>query len=255
MTASADVVDPAMIRSWRGDYVREMNCQVIHDSIHDRPGWTIEYLLRAGGTPAGYGSVAVAGPWKGKPTAYEFYVVPEWRGRTFDLFEAFLAASGAVAIETQSNDPLLTAMLHAYGRDVFSESILFHDRLTTSHPPPGGAAFRRATGDDRPRMPEGEENADWVLEVGGAIAAAGGILYHYNRPYGDIYMAVAEPFRRRGLGAYLVQELKRACREGGSVPAARCNRDNVASRKTLQKAGFVPCGHILVGRLPGASEA
>jgi hypothetical protein len=31
------------------------------------------------------------------------------------------------------------------------------------------------------------------------IRGQGGILDHYNRPYGDIYMEVAEPFRRRGL--------------------------------------------------------
>jgi hypothetical protein len=43
--------------------------------------------------------------------------------------------------------------------------------------------------------------------------------------------------------------LKRICYEGGSVPCARCNPDNVASRKTLQKAGFVPCAHILHGTL------
>ena len=62
-------------------------------------------------------------------------------------------------------------------------------------------------------------------------------------------MDVAEAFRRRGLGAFIVQELKRVCYEGGSVPAARCGADNVPSRRTLQKAGFVPCGHILNGRL------
>jgi GNAT superfamily N-acetyltransferase len=69
------------------------------------------------------------------------------------------------------------------------------------------------------------------------------------QPYGDIYMSVAEPLRRRGLGSYLVQELKRVCYENGDVPAARCNPTNVASRKMLQKAGFVPCGHILAGKL------
>jgi RimJ/RimL family protein N-acetyltransferase len=60
-------------------------------------------------------------------------------------------------------------------------------------------------------------------------------------------MEVTEPFRRRGLGSFLVQELKRVCYEGGHVPGARCNPDNVASRRTLQKAGFVPYGHILKG--------
>jgi GNAT superfamily N-acetyltransferase len=83
----------------------------------------------------------------------------------------------------------------------------------------------------------------------GTVMARGGILFHYNRPYGDIYMEVSEPFRRRGLGAFLVQELKRLCYQQASVPSARCNPGNIGSRKTLQKAGFVPCGHILAGAL------
>ena len=50
--------------------------------------------------------------------------------------------------------------------------------------------------------------AKWLLQLDGDIAGTGGILYHYNRPYGDVFMEIAEPFRRRGLGAFLVQELK-----------------------------------------------
>jgi GNAT superfamily N-acetyltransferase len=88
-----------------------------------------------------------------------------------------------------------------------------------------------------------------MLDADGVVAATGGILYHYNRPYGDVYMEVAEPFRLRGCGSYLVQESKRVCYELGSAPCARCDTENVASRKTLQKAGFVPCAHILTGRL------
>jgi predicted GNAT family acetyltransferase len=62
-------------------------------------------------------------------------------------------------------------------------------------------------------------------------------------------MEVAEPFRMRGFGAYLVQELKRICYEAGSIPCARCNTANTASRRTLQKACFVPCAHLLTGKL------
>jgi RimJ/RimL family protein N-acetyltransferase len=53
----------------------------------------------------------------------------------------------------------------------------------------------------------------------------------------------------QGLGSFLVQELKRVCYELGAVPGARCNPDNVASRRTLQRAGFVPFAHILDGEL------
>ncbi len=248
MELSAKAAAVEDILSLRDLYRLEMSCQIIHDSIHSRPGWTQEYFLSASGVTAGYGSVAVGGPWKGKPTVYEFYVVPQSRSRIFDLFSALLTASGAGMIETQSNDPLLTVMLHAFAQNVTSESILFHDKLTTAHSPPG-AMVRRATPDDAAQIlaHELDSGAGWVVALDGTIAAAGDILFHYNRPYGDLYMKVAEPFRRRGLGSYLVQELKRICYEGGSVPAARCNPKNLASRKTLQKAGFVPCGHILSG--------
>jgi GNAT superfamily N-acetyltransferase len=257
MNASATECSLQDVRRWRDLYRQEMNCQVIHDSIHFRDGWTREFLLRLGGTPVGYGSLAVAGPWKEKPTLYEIHVAPPARGQLFHLFEALLAASGAAAIETQSNDPTLGVLIHVFAQHVISESILFHDRLTTHHPPPQGVLLRRATPDDAAPIAgqKLDEGADWVLEVGGAVAATGGVLYHYNRPYGDIYMAVAEPSRRRGLGAYLVQELKRTCYENGDVPAARCNVNNLPSRRTLQKAGFVPCGHILVGDVAAPTRA
>ncbi|MGO8678334.1 MAG: GNAT family N-acetyltransferase [Limisphaerales bacterium] len=223
-----------------------MNCQIVHDSLHTRKGWTQSYLLLSGSAIAGYGSVVVGGPWKGIPTVFEFYVLPCCRTRLFDFFSALLKASNATMIEGQTNDALLSVMLHTFAQNVTSESILFHDRILTALPSEG-AVFRRTLPDDDAQVfaHEKEPEGDWVVEVGGKIAATGGILFHYNRPYGDLYMEVAEPFRRRGLGSYLVQELKRVCYEQGSVPAARCNPQNVASRKTLQKAGFVPCGHMV----------
>src|ERR1700677_1855534 len=246
MELAAKLTTLEELASWRDSYRQEMNCQIIHDSIHFRPGWTLEYFLSAGGAPVGYGSIAVAGPWKDKPTVYEFYVLPHCRSRLFDLFSALLAVSGVKRIETQSNDSMLTAMLLAFADDVVSERILFHDKLTTALAP-AGAFFRRAIASDDPEIPADQLPSHGVVELDGVVAAKGGILFHYNRPYGDIYMEVAAPFRRRGLGSYLVQELKRVCYEQGNIPSARCSPKNIASRKTLQKAGFVPCGHLLTG--------
>jgi RimJ/RimL family protein N-acetyltransferase len=114
-----------------------------------------------------------------------------------------------------------------------------------------GASLRRLTPLDeihaaRERRQGGGE---WQLELDGTAVGKGGLLFHYNPPYGDVWMDVAEPHRRRGLGAWLVQELKRECHELGAVLAARCSPDNLASRQTLQKAGFVPRGHVLIGSL------
>jgi GNAT superfamily N-acetyltransferase len=248
MQLSAKLADIEEIAPFRELYRQEMNCQIIHDSIHSRPGWSLEYFLDADGAHVGYGSVAIAGPWKDKPALYEFYVLPYYRSRIFDLFSTLLAAIRADTIETQSNDPLLTVMLHTHARNVVSPSILYHDRLT-SNLAPAGAIFRPATDADGLDISANQLRSHGVEETEGVIAAKGGVLFHYNRPYGDIYMEVFEPFRRRGFGSYLVQELKRVCYEQGNVPSARCNVNNIASRKTLQKAGFVPCGHILSGSL------
>jgi RimJ/RimL family protein N-acetyltransferase len=238
MEFSAKPVTVAEIRPWRDLYRQEMNCQIVHDSMHARAGWAQPYLIEAAGTPAGYGSLLVGGQWEGTRTIFEYYVTPRHRSRVFDLFDCLRTASEATAVKAQTNDALLTVMLHAFAHNITAEKIVFEDKLTTAH------AIEGVTLRHRPKPED-----DWVLESDGIVAATGGIMYHYNRPYGDIYMAVAEPFRQRGLGCYIVQELKRICYELGSIPCARCNPDNLASRKTLQKAGFVPCATILTGVL------
>lgn len=228
----------AEILPWRELYRKEMNRQIVHDSLHGREGWTQSYLVDVQGQTAGYGAIAIGGPWAGTRTMFEFYMAEKQRTLFFEAFQALMQATGADAIETQTNDVIMTAMLHTWAHDIVSEKIIFEDKLTTAYRVPGAVLRKR------------ESEGDWMLlEVGGEVAATGGILYHYNRPYGDIWMEVGESYRMKGYGAYLVQELKRICYEGGSVPCARCNTENVASRKTLQKAGFVPCAHLLHGRL------
>ena len=118
-----------------------MNCQVVHDSIHRRAGWTLTYLLEFGGVAAGFGSIAIAGPWKDKPTLFEFYVLPEHRLHAFDLFEALVAAGHPRFMEIQSNDTMIAVMLHTYASEISSEKIVFHDKLTTMLPA-NGAALR-----------------------------------------------------------------------------------------------------------------
>jgi len=249
MKLSATASSVQDILPWRDLYRQELQCQIVHDSLHSREGWTQPYLLRAGDAAIGYGSALVGGPWTGTRTLFEFYLLPEHRTRAFDLFSSLLAASGATAIQAQTNDTLLSVMLHACSRHIKSEKIVFEDRLHTAHSPPANAVFRRAAADDAARIfpHQREPVGDWILEVDGQIAATGGILFHYNRPYGDIFMEVAEPFRRRGLGSYMVQELKKVCYTHGSIPCARCDTADIASRRTTQKAGFVPCAHILSG--------
>lgn len=232
----------------RDVYRREMNCQIVHDSLHGR-GYGEHYLIRAGGRVAGYGFVM---GYRGEPRdmVREFFVLPAHRGSALPFFRELVRASGARRVMTQTNDVLLALMTYDCATAITSETVLFHDVLATNLTAPG-VIFRAATAADEATIFDHkvEPVGDWVLELGGAVVATGGFLTHYNPPYGDLYMEVDERFRRRGFGSYLIQEVKRVCYEAGRVPAARCEVGNVASRATLQKAGLFPCARLLSGEL------
>ena len=249
MVITAQPCELESILALRDAYRLEMACQIVHDSIHTRAGWTREYSLRIDGVQVGYGSLAIAGPWAKTPALYEIFVAAPYRLKLFELFDALRRACKATRMEIQSNDVQTNVMFNTYAINVETESILFRDEVKT-YLAPAGATFRTATHADGLDVSDTQLPWHGVVEVEGKIAASGGILFHYNRPYGDIYMETREEFRRRGLGAFVVQELKRVCYEGGFKPGVRCSPKNVASQRTLQKAGFVPYGNLLVGDLP-----
>lgn len=246
MRIETSLVPLQEILALRDLYRQEMRCQIVHDSLHER-GFTESYLIRVAGQVAGYGAlVRDRAGWK--DMIKEFYVLPPHRAAALALFRHFAAAARARGVEAQTNDRLLTLMLFDCATSIKSETILFEDACTTSLSVPG-TVFRRVSGDDRARIfaHTVEPVGDWMIEAGREVAATGGILFHYNLPYGDIFMEVAEPYRRRGYGSYLVQELKRTCHEMRRIPVARCSAANEASRATLQKAGMLPCARILSG--------
>ncbi|HYG61754.1 MAG TPA: GNAT family N-acetyltransferase [Thermoanaerobaculia bacterium] len=239
---------PEEVRPLRELYRQEMNCQIIRYSWYGR-GWTDPYLLHLNGRVVGYGLVGGIGA-NPRDTIIELYVLPIHRGAALPLFRRLAETSRARTVETQTNDVLLTLMLYDCAESIEVDKVLFEDAFTTQLTVPG-AAFRRITEADAERIfvHTSEPGGEWMIEAEGRVAATGGILFHYNVPYGDLFMEVAEPFQRRGYGSYLVQELKRTCYEMGRIPAARCNASNVASRAALQKAGLLPCARLLTGVL------
>ena len=249
-----DVSEVALgeVAELRAAYCREMGCQIVHDSWHAR-GFTRIYLLSLDGEVAGYGAVGGV-PGDRRDVVKEFFLRPERRSATLPLFRRLLAASGARWIEAQTNDAALAQLLYDQGEAISSQTILFADARTT-HLRVSGATLRRLKETDRETLFEhtAEPVGEWGLERDGSIVATGGLFYHYNPPFGDLYMEVAPAHRRRGLGSYLVQELKRLCYGADRVPAARCRETNLASRRTLERAGMTPCGKIVRARIVAAA--
>jgi GNAT superfamily N-acetyltransferase len=244
MSIEVSRVDVNDIMPLRELHRQEMNCQIMHDSF-PRRGFSDPYLIRMEGRIAGYGLVANK-HWP--ETVHEFYISPAYRAAALPMFRRLLEVSQAAKILAQTNDRLMLLMLYDCAANIATDTILFEDASTTHLTCPAGI-LRKITEADKERLVEQklDPDGDWMIESDGVPVAAGGVLFHYNPPYGDIYMAVHEAHRRRGYGSYLVQELKRNAYEMGKKPAARCNVNNVASRKTMQKAGLLPCARLLVG--------
>jgi GNAT superfamily N-acetyltransferase len=236
---------------WREQFRRQATGQIVHDSLHGRAGWTQAYLLKSEHVTAGYGAVAVNGPWQGTRTVFEFYLTPAFQTQAAALFADFLRASAATHFEIQTDPPLLRALAGKYVKTWTTDRIVFRDEHTTTLPTRPGAILRQSTAADKDRIFDHhlEPVGDWIVELDGVPVATGGWLSHYNPPHRDLYMEVAEPFRRRGIGSWLLQELKRACREAGGIPCARCHPDNAGSRACLLLAGFAPWCEIVTGEM------
>jgi GNAT superfamily N-acetyltransferase len=247
MSLCAIALSPAEILPWLEESRRVAPGQVVHDSLHARPGWTQSYLLQEAGQPAGFGAVAVGGPWQGTRTVFAFHVSPGHHSQAAGLFAAFLRASSATHFEIQTEPGLLHDLARPQAKDWSTDAIIFRAGPVTALPVPAGATFRKSSVADRDRgfAHHAEPVGDWVVEVDGVIAATGGWLSHYNPPHHDLYLEVAEPYRRRGLGSWLLQELKLECRAIGGTPCGRTSPRNLASRTCLARAGFTPWCEIV----------
>jgi GNAT superfamily N-acetyltransferase len=237
------------IQPLRSLFLQETNFQIRYNACHER-GWTDSYLLTIDDVAIGYGSIKDQDR-SVRDTIFEFFVIPPFRKLSTRLFHELLATAGAVCIECQSNDALLSSMLYEFSRNICSDVMLFEDHVSTQHVIPG-AVFRPARDDDKVFDHKVEPVGDYVIEQAGEVVATGSFMLHYNRPFADLYMEVREDCRRRGLGSFLLQELKKECYVAGRVPAALCDIRNTASRATLISAGLRTCGFMLTGTISTA---
>lgn len=93
-------------------------------------------------------------------------------------------------------------------------------------------------------------NKLWTVRVDREIAGCG----VSNRVIADgdavdVGMMVAPSLRRRGLGTYIISEIADRVEQEGLRPICGCGAGNVASRATLENAGFV-CDHQLLSFSP-----
>lgn len=80
----------------------------------------------------------------------------------------------------------------------------------------------------------------FVLYDGQSLVATGECIPSLKQPpYADLGMVVAQSHRGRGLGSAMLTQLKSYCYEAGWKPICSCAADNLASKKAIEKAGFI----------------
>lgn len=85
-----------------------------------------------------------------------------------------------------------------------------------------------------------ERQQSFLLIDGDTILGIGECRVSQSQPpYADIGMIVDKDHRRQGIGTFVLAQLKQHCYQQNVKPICSCFADNIASRKTIEKAGFV----------------
>jgi GNAT superfamily N-acetyltransferase len=230
------------LRTLRSEFLAENNIEFCLDKCH-LYGWADTYLFTVDGVIAGYGSVWGKDDRNDRDSIFEFYLKPLYRAQSSTFFAEFISTSGVKYIESQTNDKFLAPMLFEFAEKIFAESILFEEGFQSSIELSGAELVSKGVNDPK------HSDQQFILKYNGEEVASGGLMLNYNFPYADIYYGVDEKHRRKGFGTLIVQELKKEAYNLGRVPAARCNVNNTASKRTMMKAGLKICGWRLVGTI------
>ena len=106
---------------------------------------------------------------------------------------------------------------------------------------------------DGPAEIEGYIRSDGLMihETREGVALGAGVMKRVvaDRNDVDIGMVVHPDHRRRGHGAYIIAHLKAQCLARGLRPICGCSVDNVASQRTLERAGFASRHRLVEFRL------
>jgi RimJ/RimL family protein N-acetyltransferase len=231
------------ISGLRSLFLQEANFQFIHNKCHQY-GWADVYLCSREDAAVGYGSIWGLNDRDDRDAIFEFFLVASERNHASAFFRKLIDASGATHLETQTNNFLLTSMCYEFAKNIKAEAILFEDAFQTDYQLPPSGFIEEIECENK-----NSSNKPFRLMIGNELIASGGMMLNYNFPYADIYYDVNENHRRKGFGAVMAQELKKATYAMGRVPAARCNIHNQFSKSTLLKAGFRICGWLLSGEI------
>ncbi|HPG41745.1 MAG TPA: GNAT family N-acetyltransferase [bacterium] len=214
------------------------------------------YIVQIAANPAGY---FFMGP---NAALLEYFIAPEYIDQVDHVFQEIVRAFAVQTALCKSFDHTLLSCCIAVQKSVKAIGIHFRERREKPLPPLNPAVhIRFAVPEDEHKIAlmneevfeEDEQIGDYiktqrilVFTLHDAILGFG-IFSRVipGRPEFDIGMLVDKPFRNQGYGSYIIHYLADYCRKNGWRGICGCAIDNIASRKSLEKAGFIACYRLL----------
>lgn len=207
-------------------------------------------------TPAGYFYLSSDG------RLLEYYLASEWVNETDSLFGTILDKFRVKKALCKSFDECLLSCCYGFHKDSKSIGILFREYQKKSpvHPPDALSIRRANIADETAIIAVNEEVFDHPSEVAQYIAANQIFLFEKkndlvgfgiytrtipDRPEHDVGMLVLPAYRKKGYGQFIIQYLVDYCFQNAWKPTSGCAIENIASRKCLEKSGFITRHRLL----------
>jgi RimJ/RimL family protein N-acetyltransferase len=195
-------------------------------------------------------------------TLLEYFLLPEYQTQADTLLEQVIHKYDLKSALCKTYDHLLLSCCVQYQKQVSVGGFLFREYHPVSNPPIFPDVTRRlAVMQDFPKLcainvevfDEDNEIREYIekqrifLFEKDQKLVGFGIFSRIiaDRPEHDIGMLVDKPFQRQGYGQYIIRFLTDFCIDNGWQPVCGCAYENTASRRTLEKAGFVSKHRLL----------
>jgi len=195
-------------------------------------------------------------------TLIQFYIRKEYFVHAPEVFQYLIKNDIVKKAMVSTKEPEYLSLCLDYQKSIEGDVYLFSDMEKRDYGLEGfnDISFRLAKDSDLddidptrdPNFKDYYENLIeneqlFVLYDGTTFLGIGEFRISNTHPqFGDIGMDVEEKFRRKGVGTYIITKLKEHCYNNNLMPMAGCNVKNMASKKTLEKCGFISNHRIVI---------
>lgn len=197
-----------------------------------------------------------------------FHVWENYLHRAREIFHWLLSTHHIQHALASTIEPLYFSLCLDVQKQMTPHTYLFQDTTATVSTPElnSSRTFRKAAQSDldeivRFYQANTEGPGDWiqgflserlnrdelfVLYDQHTLVATGECIPSQKQtPYADLGMVVAQAYRSKGLGSFMLTQLKQYCYQTGLKPICSCEVTNLASQKAIEKAGFISVQRIM----------